>query len=234
MNIIQKIKSKTRMFRRRMSDPKKFVKTDQDSGQVQLELLKMDGCVPSSKVVDIGCGCLHLGVPLMKYLDVGHFAGVDPNAWLREKAMKDPQVRQLVDEKQPKFLSGDDFDASPLNMEFDFVFAHSVLSHAAHWQLGQFLENAAKVLTPTGRVLASIRLAEGNNFGSAGSPDKQDTMDEQWVYPGVSFFKLETIEQVADKHGLKATYYPQYTEFYTKTKPNEFHDWMVFTRKEAS
>lgn len=217
---------------RRLVDAKRYVGTDEVSGQLQLELLKREGCVPASRVLEVGCGCLHLGALLMQYLDPGHYVGIDPNEWLREKVMrKKPHVRRLVEERKARFLTVEDFDASALGVQFDFVFSHSVLSHCAHRQLGQFLQNSLKVLAPGGRILSSIRLAEGNAYGCAGSPDKQDSMDEQWVYPGVSWFKLSTATRVAGELGLATRYVPEYTEFYTKTRPYEKHDWLVFRRK---
>jgi SAM-dependent methyltransferase len=233
MTPIQRIKSGLRDFRRRFSDPKKYVKTDETSGRLQFELLRKEGCVPTSRVLEIGCGCLHAGVPLMKFLNRSGYVGIDPNAWLINDAIKKPELQPLVKEKSPQFLHGDDFDASSLNLKFNFVLSHSVLSHAAHWQLELFLRNAAKVLAPGGRIVASIRLAEGNAFGSKGSPNREDSMDQEWVYPGVSWFKLATVMDTADRLGLRARNAPEHTEFYTKTRPNEFHDWVVFSHKEA-
>jgi cyclopropane fatty-acyl-phospholipid synthase-like methyltransferase len=218
---------------RRLVDAKRYVGTDDVSGQLQLELLKRQGCVPASRVLEIGCGCLHLGIPLMQYLDKGHFAGIDPNEWLRVKVMKNRRLRRIVEEREARFLSGDDFDGSGFGVPFDFIFSHSVLSHCAHRQLELFLRNSVKVLAPGGRILSSIRLAEGNAYGSTGTPDKKDSMDDKWQYPGVSWFKLSTLVQTADRLGLTTTHIPEYTEFYTKTRPYEIHDWLVFHRKAA-
>ncbi|HXQ52390.1 MAG TPA: class I SAM-dependent methyltransferase [Stellaceae bacterium] len=217
----------------RFDDLSGYVGTDAVSGELQFELLKRQGCTPRSTVLEIGCGCLHVGIPLLGFLDAGNFVGVDPNDWLRERAMKDASVRQLVNDKRATFLSVDDFDASGLGRKFDFVFAHSVLSHAAHWQLDLFLKNAAKVLAPGGRVLASLRLAEGNAYGSAGTPDKKDSLHQEWQYPGVTWFTLPTVIQMADAHGLTALHIPEYTEFYARTRPKEHHDWIVFAWKAA-
>jgi cyclopropane fatty-acyl-phospholipid synthase-like methyltransferase len=214
-----------------LGDAKQYVGTDQVSGQIQFELLKREGCVPASRVLELGCGCLNAGIPLIRYLEKGNYVGVDPNEWLREAAMEKHHVRQLVKEKQARFLSVDNFDASEFGIKFDLVLSHSVLSHCAHWQLEQFLRNVANVLAPRGRILASIRLAEGNAYGSYGTPDKEDSMDEEWQYPGVSWFKLSTVMKTADKQGLTAVHVPEYTEFYTKTRPREFHDWIVFSWK---
>ena len=182
-------------------------------------------------MLEIGCGNLHAGILLIQYLEKGSYVGVDPNKWLRQTAMKNRRVRQLVKEKQARFLGVDDFDASELGIKFDFALSHSVLSHCAHWQLEIFLRNLGRVLAPGGRILASIRLAEGNAHGSSGTPDKEDSRDENWQYPGVSWFKLSTVAKTTEEQGLTAVHVPEYTEFYTKTRPNEYHDWLVFSWK---
>ena len=214
----------------RLADAKRYVDSDEVSGQLQVELLKREGCVPTSRVLEVGCGCLNMGIQLIRYLEKGNYVGIDPNEWLRQAALRAPDICRLVEEKQAKFLSMDDFDASNLGLKFDYIFSHSVLSHCAHWQLEQFLRHAAKVLAPEGRILASIRLAEGNPYGSPGTSNKNDSMHEEWQYPSASWFKLSTVVETADKQGLMAVHTPEYTEFYTKTRPRDSHDWIVFSR----
>src|SRR4030043_451434 len=124
---------------RRLVDARRYVGTDEVSGRLQLELLKREGCRPASRVLELGCGCLHLGIPLMQYLDKGNYVGIDPNEWLRQKVMKNHDIRQIVEAREARFLSVDDFDASELGVQFDFTFSHSVLSHCAHRQLEQYL-----------------------------------------------------------------------------------------------
>ena len=156
---------------------RRYVDTDEVSGQLQFEILTRQGCVPSSRVLEVGCGCLHAGIPLMRYLDQGNYVGIDPNEWLVQTAMKKDDVEQLVNDKRARFLHVDTFDASSLGIKFDFVLSHSVLSHCAHQQLDQFLQSVATVLAPEGRVLASIYLAEGNAYGSAPAPNQARIFD---------------------------------------------------------
>jgi SAM-dependent methyltransferase len=208
---------------------KHYVATDEVSGKLQFALLQREGCLPSSTVMEVGCGCLNAGVPLIEYLNPGHYAGIDPNEWLLEAAMRRRRVRRLVASKRPMFLNRGDFDAGELGLTFDYVLSHSVLSHCAHWQLEQFVGNIARALRPRGRILASIRLAEGNAYGSSGTPDKEDSMDEVWQYPGVSWFKLATVKKTAQRHGLNAVLKPEYTELYIAQRPKEMHDWIVFS-----
>ncbi len=216
----------------RVEDARAFVGTDETSGRFQFEPLQREGCRPTSKVLEIGCGNLHAGVLLIQFLEKGHYVGLDPNEWLRRSRMRDQSVRRLVRDKKARFLSTHDFDASSLQMKFDFVLSHSVLSHCAHWQLEQYLQNTAKVLAPGGRIVASIRLADGNTFGSTGSPDKRDSMDKTWQYPDASWFELATVTRVASQCSLTVTHRPEYTElFMTRPQMGEVHDWLVFVRK---
>lgn len=220
-----------------MAEAQAYTGTDEVSGGLQMEVLKREGCEPRSKVLEVGCGCLSAGMRLIDYLDAGNYAGIDPNPKLREAALRVPANRRLADSKRARFLSNFDFDATSLGVQFDYALSHSILSHAAHWQLPLYLRNVSKVMAPTGKIVASIRLAEGNAFGSPGTPDKKDSMDEEWVYPtkedpaGVSWFSWETVQKQADAHGLVARLVPEHTAFYIATRPREIHDWVVFTKK---
>jgi len=220
--------------RQTFEDARGYVGTDPKSGAVQFELLRRQGLEPTSNVLEVGCGFLNAGCHLMRFLEPGRFFGIDPNEWVREKAMEVAEVRGLVERARPTFLSGDDFDASSLGIEFDHVLSHSILSHAAHFQLGQFLENVGKVLAPEGRIVASLRLAEGNRWGNRGSKDGEDTLAKKWRYPGGVWFKKSTVEETAGEHGLVATQVPLYTELLTDVRPREVHDWFVFSKKAST
>ena len=209
---------------------RRYVSSDEKSGKLQLEILRRTGCVASSSVLEIGCGCLNAGIPIIDFLDAGNYVGLDPNRWLIDSTLRRKDVRRLVEDKRARFLHVDTFDASKAAIEFDFVISHSVLSHCAHWQLDQFLRNAGKVLASDGRIVASLRLSEGNEHGSVGSPDKEDSMCTKWQYPDVSYFKMSTVRKAAEDNGLTATHVPEYTAYYTSHRPLECHDWFVFSR----
>ncbi len=219
--------------RQTFEDARVYVGTDSKSGEIQFEFLRRQGLTPSSNVLEVGCGFLNAGCHLMRFLEPGRFVGIDPNEWVREKAMEVEEVRALVEATRPTFLSVDDFDASSLGIEFDHVLSHSILSHAAGWQLGQFLKNVGKVLAPEGRIVASLRLAEGNPYGNRGSKDGEDTNHPEWRYPGGVCFKKSTVIATADEHGLVADHVPLYTEMLTKVRPSEIHDWIVFSKKTS-
>ena len=215
---------------RRVIDAKTYVGTIEESGKIQFELLKREGIQPSAHVLEYGCGYLHLGSVLLNFLEESHYVGVDPNDWLRNLAIRKDKLEGLIEDKKPLFLSNDTFDASGSGRVFDYIFSHSVLSHAAHWQLKQYLENALAVLAPGGTIIASIRFAEGNEYGSLGNAG-EDSLCEEWQYPGGSYFKIDTIAETAKSLGLTMTHKPEYTAYYTQKRPAECHDWVIFKRE---
>lgn len=211
-------------------DAQKFVATDPISGRMQAEILFAEGAAPSSRVLEVGCGCLSAGAFLIERLDPERYVGIEPNTWLVDVALQRKDFRATASQKKPRFLDNLDFDASAAGVSFDYVLSHSILSHAAHWQLPLFLKNVGACLAPEGKIFASLYLSEGNPFGNHGTKNKQDSMDEEWVYPGVSYFTQETVKRLAAEAGLKATLRHDITELHTKTRPLEVHDWYMFTK----
>lgn len=181
------------------------------AGNCQLDLLKRIGLTPSSKVAEVGCGCLSAGAPLIRYLEDSTYIGIDPNRWLIEAAIEDNLDLMF---KHPTFAYNDDFS---IPREVDFVISHSVLSHAAYWQLNQFFANVKPALAPGGKILASIRLAE------------QNSMHETWQYPDNSFFSWSTVENTAAQNDLKVEERKDFREYMTSICPSNFHDWFIAT-----
>lgn len=208
-----------------------YVGSTVKSARFQFTFLQEIGLKKDSKVLEIGCGALHASRYLIDFLDPKHYVGIDPNPWLREYSVaKSKHLAELIDKKKPVFIDNSEFDASEFGIQFDYILSHSVLSHAAHTQLEQFLKNTSKVLAKEGKILASIRLAEGNHFGSEGTPNKKDSLDDEWVYPGVSYFTKETIEKTAGKFGLTVSYRDDFTRKLTSFRKPEFHDWIELSR----
>ena len=121
--------------------------------------------------------------------------------------------------KRPIFLYREDFDGQEARRQYDYVVGHSVLSHAAAWQLPLILANARRVLNPGGKIVLSFR----QGFADTASP--------VWAYPGVTLFSWETLERTAADHLFSARLAPEYTELMTKFAPNDSHDWVVFTKE---
>ena len=205
-----------------------YVGTLPSNGRFQLELLLLEGLQKEDRVLEIGCGALTAGIPIMSFLESGNYAGIDPNKWLIDASLQVDENQEASYQKQPVFLYNPNFDATSLNTSFDYIISHSIISHAAHWQLPLFLENCSKVLKENGKVLFSLRLTEPNEYGNEGATE--ETRANEWQYPGNSFFHKETIILEASKWFRKVEHKKEYTKLITSDDQGSFHDWFVLTK----
>src|SRR4029079_8448066 len=68
-----------------------YVGTRSSGGIAQLELLLLEGLQEKDDVLEVGCGALMSAIPIMSFLEIGHYAGIDPNMWLMEASLQIPE-----------------------------------------------------------------------------------------------------------------------------------------------
>jgi SAM-dependent methyltransferase len=202
--------------------------TRPDGGLCHLEILRSEGLVATSKVLEIGCGALMAAIPIMSFVQPGHYFGMEPNIFLIEQSMKIKENKDIVFKQKPTFIVNDEFDASAVNVQFDCIFAHSIMSHASQSQLPLFIANCSRSLCPGGRLIFSLRLTEPNQYGGEGSPN--ETNSPTWVYPGCSFFHKSTVLNECAKHFSKTRFAPEYIAKLMGASKGHCHDWVVATK----
>jgi cyclopropane fatty-acyl-phospholipid synthase-like methyltransferase len=153
----------------------------------QIDELRRLGLIPSSSVLEIGCGPLTAGIPVIRFLDPDRYVGVDVRSSVLDLAWQQIGKNSLSD-KNPRLIRSDDFASSELgDRTFDFVWAFSVLYHLSD----EILD----------RCFASMRsrLADGGCFVANVQTDVDSST---WLeFP---FLKrtVEDYEQVAARNGL--------------------------------
>jgi len=178
-------------------------------GEAFLEFLIEEGLKQTDNVLELGCGNLSQGAPLIRYLGHNRYFGVEPAGWLVNAGLE--RFPDLAS-KGPRFLWRSDFAVAEDTIEpFQFVLAHSVLSHVAHWQMSQALYETRKVVEKGAIWLASVRL------------DQYDDFAPEWAYPGVNKFRLETIEALAFHAGWAVTRKTGYEDRLQAVAPNDTH-----------
>ncbi len=227
-------------------DAVNFVGTGTTSGLIQLELLIKEGMKPEHSLFELGSGALTGGIPMIRYLNKNKYCGVDPNAWLRESTLLIPENQDIL-LKNPLFYSNEDFKPE-IRRKFDFIFAHSILNHAADWQFVMFLENMLKHMNPTTVILVSLLFADGNEYGNPGygvwSDDIAPINATEWMSQDVIYidgkprgnkqgkinFKTKGfISDSCEYFKLRYEILENYTKEYTSIQPNEYHDWIRIT-----
>jgi len=185
-------------------------------GAAQVAILRALGCRPEHHVLEVGAGSLCGGHAIIAYLDADQYVGIEPNGWLVRAALEGAGIEPLVAEKRPVFLARDDFDASFLGRRFDFAIGHSILSHAAHWQLPRLLTALRPVLHAGSVVAMSLRLRDADSF------------DREWQYPGNSWFSSWSVRAFAEACGFLVETRDDLRAIMVAAAPNNVHDWVVF------
>lgn len=191
-------------------------------GEIILDFLKEEGVLPAHHVLELGCGSLSLGLPLMRYLEPGGYVGVDVNGWLVEAALSDPDVEAEVEHvHRPRWLWCSDFDAAGYG-PFQMIVAHSLLSHVSQSQLEQCLANARKVVNPGTVFLASLRLSD------------EDSAAREWSYPDHTVFRLGTVQAVGWHFGWRVEHVGEYKKRLSAECPSDVHDFIRFTAQPSA
>lgn len=148
--------------RHRLVGPPKLWKMKRD---FQIQFLTANGLRPEHYLLDLGCGTLRGGIPLIAYLQEGHYYGIEPRAEVLEQGRRELREAGL-EGKRPVLGVGAAVADHRLPRRFDYVWAFSVLIHMSDEMLGAALAFARAHLEADGRFYANV------NIG--------DTADQQW------------------------------------------------------
>lgn len=124
-------------------------------GALQFNFLLKEGLLPSHKLVDIGCGALRCGIPIIRYLDEGNYYGLDINASLIE-AGKSEIAKEGLTAKCPTLLVNDRFELSCFAVLFDYAIAQSLFTHLDRELIRRCLIESRKVLTSRGKLFCTF------------------------------------------------------------------------------
>jgi SAM-dependent methyltransferase len=122
----------------------------------QIGFLKNRGLLPTHKLLEIGCGPLTGGIPIIGYLDPGNYFGIDIRSSVLDLSWCEIGLAKLS-AKNPRLICSASFGSEELGQEkFDFVFSFSVLFHLTDELLQSFLLQVSARLKPHGICLAQV------------------------------------------------------------------------------
>ena len=127
-------------------------------GTLQFEFLLGHGLLPHHKVVDIGCGALRCGLPIIRYLVEGNYFGLDINESLLEGGKRELAMAELTS-KQPRLLLNNKFELDRFGVSFDFAIAQSLFTHLDMNLIVRCLKETRKVLHSESKFFVSFLLA---------------------------------------------------------------------------
>lgn len=176
----------------------------EELGRLQLDYLVEQGLQPSHYVLDVGCGPLRAGVHFIRYLEPGHYAGIDKRGDNLEYARKVELSRQGLADKQPLLLVNPAFEFAKLGQTFDYAIAQSVFTHLPLNTITRCLVEMAQALRPGGRFYATIY---ENPQGKKHLGDIQQSVRVTSHYDRDSYhYDLETLRAACEGTGLKMSF----------------------------
>ena len=122
----------------------------------QLAFLKEQGLRPTHRLLEIGCGPLTGGVPIIEFLEPGGYVGVDIRSAALDLAWGEIAAARLSG-RNPRLICSSSFGSTELAADkFDFVLSFSVLYHLSDEVLRAYFLAVAERLRPGGRCYAQI------------------------------------------------------------------------------
>jgi SAM-dependent methyltransferase len=158
-------------------------------GQMQFSYLVKHGLKPGDHILEIGCGNLRAGRLLIKYLDAGHYHGIDisPEILLSaQQVIADDQLQPKV--PQLTLVTDLTFGFLPAGY-FNVVHANSVFTHCP-------IEIIEQCIASVGRIMAPDAIFDFTFYRSA---------DEEYqVHHEDFYYRTDTLVALAARHGLTA------------------------------
>jgi SAM-dependent methyltransferase len=127
--------------------------------EFQIDFLRRMGLAPQHRLLDLGCGTLRGGIPLIEYLAPGHYTGIEVRAEALVEARRELAEAGLEQRKPELHLCGDLSQLS-LPARFDFAWAFSVLIHMDDAVAANALSFAARQLAAGGALYANVNAGE--------------------------------------------------------------------------
>tara|TARA_B110000438_G_C15638292_1_gene574126 strand:+ start:110 stop:781 length:672 start_codon:yes stop_codon:yes gene_type:complete len=191
---LKKIKRKIVTFfqtpqekRHALVGPAKLWKMKQD---FQINFLKSKGLQPNQKLMDIGCGTLRGGIPLIKYLETGNYFGIEVRNDVLDEGKNELKEHDL-ENKKPQLIAFKEFNEIAISAKLDVMLAFSVLIHMEDSIVEKCLEFVSNNLGDNGVLYANVNLVSHQ--------------DSNWQGFPVVFRTLEFYETLAKKNNLKVT-----------------------------
>ena len=137
--------------------------------EFQIKFLREMGMQPGHQLFEFGCGTLRGGIPLIAYLDAGHYFGLEVREAVLNEGRKELREARL-EKKMPTLLLSDDMSKLTVDQEFDYMWAFSVLIHMNDQILHDTLAFVRSHLSEGGAFYANVGLGEGQEGHWQGFP----------------------------------------------------------------
>lgn len=166
----------------------------EELGELQFRFLVDQGLKPEHVLLDIGCGCLRGGIRFIRYLEPGHYLGMDKEPLLLE-AGKRELGPDLLREKRPELLASGSFAFARFSRRPQWALAQSLFTHLCPRDLERCLARLRRVMAPGGVFYAT--------FFEAESPSQNPRASHSLGYFA---YTRQEMEEFGSRHGWNPRY----------------------------
>jgi len=191
----------------------------QESRDFQIDFLRRNGLEPGDSVLDIGCGPLRGGIPLIRYLDEARYTGIDIRHRVIEEAWSQIRNEKLTI-KAPNVVVSNSFGREELgDTRFDCIWCFQVLYHLDDQLVEDCLAQIACRLAGHGSCYANVNLLS------------EEGRWKEFPYVRRS---LEFYESIASRNGLQTRDLGQQRDWgYTNKVPGQYDHMLEFKLARA-
>jgi SAM-dependent methyltransferase len=138
----------------------------------QIGFLRDRGLAPSDRFLDVGCGTLRGGIPVIAYLDAGNYTGFDVRDIAIDEARKELASYPELAAKDATIILSTGFDTLPELGPVEVAWSFSVLIHMEDEISSACLLYLGKNLGPGGVYYGNVNVGDENTsrLGKEGFP----------------------------------------------------------------
>jgi len=125
-------------------------------GKLQFHFLVSQGLAPNHYLCDLACGSLRGGVHFIRYLDAGHYLGIDKEASLIRAGIEHELGPELYRSRMPEFVVSSAFEIEQFSHRPDLVLAQSLFTHLPLASIQKCLKRLHSSLAPGGVFYATF------------------------------------------------------------------------------
>lgn len=195
-------------------------------GALQFNILTLAlGLREHHYLLDIGCGSLRSGRLFIPYLQPGHYYCIEPEMWKVNEGFENELGNEIWYVKYPVFSDNEDFELStfhyaPDYLQFDYLLAASIFTHASVAQISKCLSEAKKVMKPESIFVATYL------------EDTTEWVGDEWN-PAPRFYKQETMRGLINAQGLSGHFLDNVRRFEPPEWPEAVtHKWILIVHPE--
>lgn len=132
----------------------------EEKGRLQFQMMVVQGLRPEHYLCDVGCGSLRGGVHFIRYLEPGHYLGIEKKPLLIQAGVEQELGSELFQAKRPQLVISGRFEFERFSVRPDYALAQSLFTHLPPPLIHMCLSKLRGFIKSDGVLLATFNEAQ--------------------------------------------------------------------------